>query len=119
MSTASGSARPTAGRRGWNREVEEPPAPSTSTSDSKSDDGGRFLDRDALLLAAVVVVGITGTGVVRRLLGEAGLNDLGAVVWLLGYGGTVLVVRYGWVRPLDVVGPSRRLEDVEDEQTQC
>jgi len=81
-------------------------------------DDGRFLDRDGLLLAAVVVVGIAGTGVVRRLLGEAGLNDLGAVVWLLGYGGTVLVVWYGWVRPLDITGPSRGLDDVEDEETQ-
>jgi hypothetical protein len=87
-------------------------------SDGESDDGSGLFGGDAPLLVAVVVVGVAGTGVVRRLLGEAGLNDLGAVVWLLGYGGTVLVVWYGWVRPLDITGPSRGLEDVEDEETQ-
>jgi hypothetical protein len=88
--------------------------------DDSSDGSGGLFSRDALLLAAVLVVGVAGTGIVRRLLGEAGLNDLGAVVWILGYGGTVLVVWYGWIRPLDIDGPSRGLAEVEDgeEETQ-
>jgi hypothetical protein len=80
--------------------------------ESDGDDG--LFGRDALLLATVLLVGVAGTGVVRRLLGEAGLNDLGAVVWVLGYGGTVLVVWYGWIRPLDIGGPSRGLAEVEE-----
>jgi hypothetical protein len=87
--------------------------------DRTEDDGGLF-GRDAILLATVLIVGVAGTGIVRRLLGEAGLNDLGMVVWILGYGGTVLVVWYGWIRPLDIGGPSRGLADVEEseEETQ-
>lgn len=78
------------------------------------DDPGGLFGRDSLLLATVLVVGVAGTGVLRRLLGEAGLNDLGALVWVLGYGTTVLTVWYGWIRPLDIDGPSRGLEDVEE-----
>ncbi len=85
--------------------------------DESGDDEDRpdLFGREALLLGSVLLVGVAGTGVVRRLLGEAGLNDLGAVVWILGYGGTVLVVWYVWIRPLDIGGPSRGLEDVESD----
>jgi len=83
--------------------------------DDEGEDGPNLFGREALLLGSVLLVGVAGTGIVRRLLGEAGLNDLGAVVWILGYGGTVLVVWYGWIRPLDIGGPSRGLEDVEGE----
>jgi hypothetical protein len=88
-------------------------------ADETEGDGGLF-GRDALLLATVLIVGVAGTGIVRRLLGEAGLTDLGVVVWILGYGGTVLVVWYGWIRPLDIDGPSRGLAEVEEgeEETQ-
>lgn len=88
-------------------------------SDGTGGDDGLF-SRDVLLLATVLVLGVAGTGIVRRLLGEAGLNDLGVVVWILGYGGTVFVVWYGWIRPLDIGGPSRGLSDVEEseEETQ-
>ncbi len=64
------------------------------------------LTRDRILLAAVLVVGIAGTGIVRRQLGLLGYNDLGRLVFVLGYGGTVFVVWYGWIRPLDITGPS-------------
>lgn len=63
------------------------------------------LTRDRLLLAAVLVVGIAGTGIVRRQLGVLGYNGLGRLVFILGYGGTVFVVWYGWIRPLDITGP--------------
>lgn len=89
-------------------------------SEDDGDDEDGLFGRDAVLLATVLVVGVAGTGVVRRLLGEAGMNDLGALVWILGYGGTVLVVWYVWIRPLDIGGPSRGLADVEEseEETQ-
>ena len=67
--------------------------------------GGGRVDRDTLLLVAILLVGIAGTGLVRRLLGEAGYNGLGRLAWILGYGGMILVVWYGWVRPLDITGP--------------
>ena len=87
--------------------------------DEDGDEEGLF-GRNALLLATVLIVGVAGTGLVRRLLGEAGLNDLGMIVWIIGYGGTVVVVWYGWIRPLDIGGPSRGLADVEEneEETQ-
>lgn len=61
--------------------------------------------RDRLLLATVLVVGIAGTGVVRRQLGLLGFNGLGRLVFILGYGLTVFAVWYGWIRPLDITGP--------------
>ena len=67
------------------------------------DDG--IFGRDTLLLVAVIVVGIVGTGIVRRLLGLAGYNTLGRLVFLLGYAGMVFIIWYGWIRPLDIAGP--------------
>ncbi|ELZ66373.1 hypothetical protein C5B91_10195 [Haloferax sp. Atlit-10N] len=65
-----------------------------------------LVSRGNLLLAAVVTLGIVLPGVARRFLGEAGYNDLGMVVFVLGYAGMVFVVWYGWIRPLDITGPS-------------
>jgi hypothetical protein len=67
--------------------------------------GRRLFTRNTLLLAAVFVVGVAGSGIARRLLGEAGYNDLGVVVFVLGYAGMVFVVWFGWVRPLELTGP--------------
>lgn len=70
-----------------------------------SDDEERLFGRETLLLAMILFVGIIGTGVIRRLLGMAGYNTLGRLVFLLGYAGMVVVIWYGWIRPLDIVGP--------------
>ena len=70
------------------------------------DDGGLFeLTRDKLLVAAILLVGIAGSGLARRALGELGYNDLGAIVYVLGYGGMVLTIWYVWIRPMDITGP--------------
>jgi hypothetical protein len=74
-------------------------------ADAAEDGSGGRVGRRTLLLVTVVLVGIAGTGVVRRMLGEAGYNGLGRLAWVVGYGGMVLVVWYGWIRPLDIVGP--------------
>ncbi|AKU08372.1 MULTISPECIES: hypothetical protein [Haloferax] len=66
-----------------------------------------LVSRGNLLLAAVVTLGIVIPGVARRFLGEAGYTDLGMVVFVLGYAGMVFVVWYGWIRPLDITGPSQ------------
>ncbi|MFC7136623.1 hypothetical protein [Halobaculum litoreum] len=76
------------------------------------------LTRDRLLLAAVLVVGIAGTGIVRRQLGVLGYNGLGRLVFIAGYGLTVFLVWYGWIRPLDITGPgaSRGVDRDSDER---
>jgi len=74
---------------------------------SDADDEGQLfeLTRDKLLLAALLLVGIAGSGLARRFLGELGYNDLGALVYVLGYGGMVVAIWYGWIRPMDLTGP--------------
>lgn len=73
---------------------------------SETDTGGGPVTRDRLLLALVLLVGIAGTGVLRRQLGLLGYNELGRIVFVLGYGGMVFVIWYGWIRPLDITGPT-------------
>jgi len=76
------------------------------TRQEHGEDGGLFeLTRDKLLLAALLFVGIAGSGIARRLLGELGYNDLGALVFVLGYGGMILTLWYVWIRPMDISGP--------------
>lgn len=75
-------------------------------SETDADGDGGLFTRDSLLLALVLFVGVAGTGVVRRQLGVLGYNQLGRYVFVLGYGGMVFVVWYGWIRPLDITGPT-------------
>jgi cation transporter-like permease len=79
--------------------------------DSDADGGERRLrSRSAILLAGVFLVGVAGSGVARRLLGQAGLETIGTLVFVAGYAGMVFVVWYGWIRPLDITGPVERAE---------
>ncbi len=64
-----------------------------------------FLSSDMLLLAVVLLVGIAGSGVARWGLGQLGLHTLGQLVFVMGYGGMIFVIWYGWIRPLDIRGP--------------
>jgi len=64
-----------------------------------------FLRSDAPLVALVLFVGIAGSGVARWGLGQLGLDALGAIIFVMGYGGMVFVLWYGWIRPLDITGP--------------
>ena len=75
--------------------------------DADADDEGRLfeLTRDKLLLAAVLLVGIAGSGLARRTLGEFGYDNLGVLVYILGYGGMVVAIWYVWIRPMDLTGP--------------
>ena len=77
-------------------------------SADETGDEGQFFTRDKLLLLAVVVTGIVVPGVARRLLGEAGYSGVGTVVFVLGYATMVFLVWYGWIRPLELTGPSNR-----------
>jgi hypothetical protein len=64
--------------------------------------------REHLLFALVFLLGVAGTGLVRRYLQEAGLGRFGWLVFVVGYGGMVLVLWYVWLRPLDLTGPAGR-----------
>ncbi|MFB6087403.1 MAG: hypothetical protein ABEJ85_02685 [Haloarculaceae archaeon] len=71
-------------------------------------DGDAFLNRETLLVIALLVLGIGGSGLARGLLHERGYDALGSVVFVLGYGTMVFLLWYGWIRPLDITGPSGR-----------
>ncbi|GAB6863313.1 hypothetical protein ACFR97_11350 [Haloplanus litoreus] len=71
-------------------------------------DSDTFLTRDTLLVIVLLVVGIGGSGLARGLLHEQGYDTLGSAVFVLGYGTMVLLLWWGWVRPLDITGPSGR-----------
>jgi hypothetical protein len=65
-----------------------------------------LITRRTLTLVGVIVVGIVGSGLARRLLGLAGYSTAGRLVFVLGYATMVVVVWYGWIRPLDLTGPT-------------
>ncbi|WP_101294640.1 hypothetical protein [Halegenticoccus soli] len=67
---------------------------------------GRRLGRGSLLLAAVLVVGVVGSGLAKWALDAAGYDTLGSVVFVMGYTAMILTVWFGWIRPLDITGPS-------------
>jgi hypothetical protein len=53
----------------------------------------------------VLTAGILVSGVADWALTQAGYEVAGIAVWILGYLGTMLVVWYLWLRPLDITGP--------------
>jgi len=71
-------------------------------------DTDAFLSRDTLLIVLLLVVGIGGSGLARGLLAEQGYDALGSVVFVTGYGTMVFLLWWGWIRPLDITGPSGR-----------
>jgi hypothetical protein len=73
--------------------------------DTDDEEGLFELTRDKLLMATLLLVGIAGSGLARRLLGELGYNDVGALVYIVGYGGMVVAIWYGWIRPMEITGP--------------
>jgi hypothetical protein len=75
---------------------------------SAADGGRRLLTSGTLLFAVVLLVGVAGSGLARRFLGEMGYDTIGMVVYVLGYGGMVVLVWWGWLRPLDITGPVDR-----------
>ena len=58
------------------------------------------------LFVLVVIVGLIGPGLVVNLLERANLELLADIVWVIGYGTTVFVLWFIWIRPLNLVGPS-------------
>lgn len=65
-----------------------------------------WFDRGKLTFIAVLVVGILVPGISRWALGKAGYPTVGAVVFVIGYATMILVLWYGWIRPIDITGPN-------------
>ena len=60
---------------------------------------------DGWRVAAIAAVGIIISGVADHLLTTSGHVGLGRLVWMVGFGVTVLAVWYVWLRPMDLSGP--------------
>jgi hypothetical protein len=58
-----------------------------------------------VVVGLVIAAGVILPGVANYALYQAGAPTLGAAVWAVGYASMVLVVWYGWIRPLDLTGP--------------
>ncbi|MXR43059.1 hypothetical protein GRX01_17145 [Halobaculum sp. WSA2] len=74
------------------------------------------------LFVLVVLVGLIGPGLGVYALEQANLSTVADFVWIVGYGTTVLVVWFIWLRPLDFSGssaqdtsPATESEQVETE----
>jgi hypothetical protein len=64
-----------------------------------------WLSRDTLLVVLLLFVGIGGSGLARGMLVERGHPAIGSVVFVTGYGTMVVLLWYGWIRPIDITGP--------------
>ncbi|MFB6202179.1 MAG: hypothetical protein ABEI98_09235 [Halorhabdus sp.] len=62
------------------------------------------MERTRMTFIAVLLVGVVGFGLADHALASVGYPTVGGVVWGVGYLGTVLVLWYGWVRPLEFRG---------------
>lgn len=60
---------------------------------------------DGWRVALIAVVGIVVSGVADYLLTASGYVALGRLAWAAGFGVTVLVAWYVWLRPMDLTGP--------------
>ena len=62
----------------------------------------------------LLLVGITVSGFLDYLLSATGASQLGGAVWALGYGTMVIMMWYGWIRPIEfgLVGPDANNENV-------
>ncbi|MFB6140681.1 MAG: hypothetical protein ABEJ26_09635 [Halosimplex sp.] len=64
------------------------------------------MDRGDIALALALLAGIALTGQIVGLVGSAGYEGLGSIVWPIGYGSVILAAWYVWIRPLDFRAPS-------------
>lgn len=52
----------------------------------------------------VVLVGLITPGLVVYFLETANLSGVADLVWIVGYGTTIFVLWFMWIRPLDLIG---------------
>lgn len=79
---------------------------------------GGLSARSGVQLALLLAVGVAGTGIVRRQLGVWGFDTIGPVVYVIGYGGTVFLAWFIWLRPLDLSGPSGEVTYGDDDSAE-
>lgn len=58
------------------------------------------------LLAVIILGSILLPGFLNWALVRAGYPLLGDIIWIIGIGTMVALVWWGWLRPLDIRGPS-------------
>lgn len=63
----------------------------------------------------VVLVGLIGPGLLVYTLEQANLSGVADLVWIVGYGTTVFVVWFIWLRPLDFAGSSAQDTSLSEE----
>jgi len=66
----------------------------------------------------VVLVGLIGPGLLVYTLEQANLSAVADLVWVVGYGTTIFVVWFIWLRPLDLVGSSAQATSLTEESEQ-
>lgn len=79
------------------------PGSGTDPTDGTSESGAteqQFL-RTVLVVGAIASVGIVVTGVMVNLLERVGPSGSADIMWILGYGMTIFVLWYLFVRPID------------------
>ena len=70
------------------------------------------------LFVLVVLVGLIGPGLLVYTLEQANLSAAADLVWIVGYGTTIFVVWFIWIRPLDLVGSSAQDVSLTEESDQ-
>ncbi|MFC4986764.1 hypothetical protein [Saliphagus infecundisoli] len=65
-----------------------------------------------------VLVGLINSGFLVYALEEANLSAVVDLVWIVGYGTTISVVWFIWIRPLDLVGTSAQDTSLTEESDQ-
>jgi hypothetical protein len=61
----------------------------------------------------ILAAGIALSGIADFALTQAGYAGLGAYVWATGYAGTILLLFFLYLRPLELTGPDEEGEGVE------
>lgn len=66
------------------------------------------------------MTGIIVPGVLDYLFTTAGFSQIATGVWVVGYGITIFILWYGWMRPLDfqLVGPDTEADPWETNEEQ-
>ena len=74
-----------------------------------------------LKFVITLVTGIIVPGVLDYLFSTAGLPQIGAVVWTVGYGIMIFILWYGWVRPIDfeLIEPDTEAQPWETDEDQA
>lgn len=57
--------------------------------------------------AIILTVGIVVPGTLAYAFSMSEFSQVGTIIWVLGYGATIVVIWYNWVRPInfEIIGP--------------